>query len=78
MSVESHMINEIINNLRLVFYDKEYHPIMNNKKNFNILFNTLKALIVFVYNEGQNAKKQTESLLKDEETVLILLEKYKI
>ena len=70
MSVECHMINEIINNLRLVFCDKEYHPIMNNKKIFNSLIITIKALIVSALNnEGQNAKKQTESLLKDEETV---------
>ena len=43
---------------------------MNNKKIFNTLINTIKALIVSALNnEGQNAKKQTESLLKDEETV---------
>ena len=69
-SVECHMVNEIINNLRLVFCDKEYHPIMNNKNCFNTLFNTLRALIISaINNEGQNAKKQTETLLKDEETI---------
>ena len=70
MSVECHMVNEVIGNLRLVFCDKDYHPIMNNKNIFNTLFNTIKALIISALNnEGQNAKKQTESLLKDEETV---------
>ena len=70
MSVECHMVNEIVGNLRLVFCNKEYHPIMNNKSIFNTLFNTIKALIVSALNnEGQNAKQQTESLLKDEETV---------
>lgn len=70
MSVECHMVNEIINNLRLVFCNKEYHPIMNNKNVFNTLFKTIKALIVSALNnEGQTAKKQTESLLKDEESV---------
>ena len=70
MSVECHMVNEIINNLRLVFCNKEYHPIMNNKNVFNTLFKTIKALIVSsLNNEGQSAKKQTESLLKDEESI---------
>ena len=70
MSLESNMINEIINHLRLVFCDKDYHPIMNNKDYFNTLFNTIKALIICsLNNEGKNAKKQTESLLKDEETI---------
>ena len=69
-SVECHMVNAIIHNLRLVFCDKEYHPIMNNKNIFNTLINTIKALIISaINNEGQNAKKQTETLLKDEETV---------
>ena len=69
-SVECHMVNEIVGNLRLIFCNKEYHPIMNNKSIFNTLFNTIKALIVSALNnEGQNAKQQTESLLKDEETV---------
>ena len=70
MSVECNMVNEIINNLRLVFCDKDYHPIMNNKTIFNTLFNTIRALIISALNnEGQNAKKQTETLLKDEETI---------
>ena len=69
-SVECHMVNAIIHNLRLVFCDKEYHPIMNNKNISNTLINTIKALIISaINNEGQNAKKQTETLLKDEETV---------
>ena len=70
MSVECNMVNEIIGNLRLVFCNKDYHPIMNNKDIFNTLFKTIKALIrSALNNEGKNAKKQTESLLKDEETV---------
>ena len=70
MSVECNMVNEIISNLRLVFCNKDYHPIMNNKDIFNTLFKTIKALIrSALNNEGKNAKKQTESLLKDEETV---------
>jgi hypothetical protein len=70
MSVECHMINKVINNLRSIFCNKDYHPIMNDKNNFITLIKTIKALIVSALNnEGPNAKKQTESLLKDEETV---------
>ena len=70
MSVECHMVNKVINNLRLVFCNKDYHPLMNSKVIFNTLIKTLKALIISALNnEGQNAKKQTESLLKDEENV---------
>ena len=69
-SVECNMIQEIINNLRLVFCNKEFHPIMNNKNIFNTMMNTIKALIVSAMNnEGIKAKKQTENLLKDEELV---------
>ena len=70
MSVECHMINKVINNLRSIFCNKDYHPIMNDKNNFITLIKTIKALIVSALNnEGPHAKKQTESLLKDEETV---------
>ena len=70
MSVECHMISKVINNLRSIFCNKDYHPIMNDKNNFITLIKTIKALIVSALNnEGPNAKKQTESLLKDEEAV---------
>ena len=70
MSVECHMVNKVINNLRLVFCNRDYLPIMNDKNIFITLVKTLKALIISaINNEGQNAKKQTESLLKDEENV---------
>ena len=69
-SVECNMIKEIINNLKLVFCNKEFHPIMNNQKIFETLIKTIKALIVSALNnEGTKAKMQTENLLKDEEQV---------
>ena len=69
-SVECNMIKEIINNLKLVFCNKEFHPIMNNQKIFNTMMNTIKALIISaINNEGIKAKKETEKLLKDEEIV---------
>ena len=69
-SVESNMIKEIINNLKLVFCNKEFHPLMNNQKIFDTLLKTIKALIISALNnEGTKAKIQTENLLKDEEVV---------
>ena len=74
-SVECNMIKEIINNLKLVFCNKDFHPIMNNQKIFDTLMNTTKALIVSsINNEGTKAKKQTESLLKDEEMVFLFID----
>ena len=70
ISVECNMIKEIINNLKLVFCNKDFNPIMNNQKIFNTMMNTIKALIVSsINNEGIKAKKQMENLLKDEEIV---------
>ena len=70
ISVECNMIKEIINNLQLVFCNKDFHPIMNNQKIFNTMMNTIKALIVSsINNEGVKAKKQMENLLKDEEVI---------
>ena len=74
-SVECNMIKEIINNLKLVFCNKEFHPIMNNKKIFNTMMNTIKSLIISALNnEGTKAKKQTENLLKDEEDVFSFID----
>ena len=64
------MIKEIINNLKLVFCNKEFHPIMNNKKIFESMMKTIKALIISASNnEGAKVKIQTEHLLKEEQTV---------
>ena len=69
-SVECNMIQEIINNLKLIFCNNEFHPLMNNQKIFETLMKTIKALIISALNnEGTKAKIQTENLLKDEELV---------
>ena len=69
-SIECDMIKEIINNLKLVFCNKEFHPIMNNKKIFESMMKTIKALIISASNnEGAKVKIQTEHLLKEEQTV---------
>ena len=74
-SVECNMIKEIINNLKLVFCNKEFHPIMNNQKIFETLIKTVKALIISALNnEGTKAKMQTEHLLKDEEQVFSFID----
>ena len=70
LSVECNMIKEIINNLKLVFCNKEFHPIMHNQKIFNTMMETIKSLIVSsINNEGTKAKKQMDNLLKDEEVI---------
>ena len=74
LSIEYNMINKVIENIKLVFCNKEFHPIMNNKKIFNTMMNTIKSLIISVHNnEGIKIKKQTEKLLKDEENVFIFI-----